>query len=189
MIQIQINNITFNVDIFDKDQFEDLGFDNEWRVQLDCWNAYLKEFDEDEGVPYAMGEDSRYYWTQGNRVHIKSADVFIAFLEFCHGSEMKHVIDVETDDIHWIFHDYYHSVRHCYGYHIEVGSYSEEETLLYGLEEAFKFNKHLPTYNYIQDLEINFYNRFARKINCLTDFWNCHIEYEKEIEDEETNSI
>ncbi len=120
---------------------------------------YEEDFDNiDEAITFFknLNED----------VEVRNPDAIISVYEYCLDNEDREFnFDVETENISWVIHDILHAIHDAGGCTIYVASEIEKERILKSLEiTKEQFPNELPDYEFLENLETSFYDRFKEHI-------------------------
>lgn len=154
-------------------------------IEESCtFGEFTKDFDWYELWQEAKEDDDKFIKLlkkqEGDTFEIRNADAIIGVYEFClENPKENFTFDVETENISWVIHDILHAQHDAGGCTIYVESSIESERIIESLRiTKEQFPNELPDWEFLDNLETEFYNRFKVRLD-LDEFKELE-EYEEE---------
>lgn len=133
----------------------------EWFYQDEGYEVY-QELDED------IDKFIEHYKSSGEKImEVRNADAIIAVYEYCLDFPDKQFnFTVRTENITWVIHDLLHAVHDAAGCTITVAAEAEKARIYESFEIcAEHFPNLLPSFEFIENLETEFFNRFKSHLD------------------------
>ena len=164
--KLELENVTIKIDPNIEEEFTG-GF--YCRVNTELFKRYFEDNDE---IPYLSEyNEDNIELLDDDYVEFSNSDAFIVFFEYLlnYLSDEKHEIEVATNEPFWVIHDYFHAKNDVASNTVYVDADIEEQRI----EQAFNYIvEHFPEenifedgYNYLEEIDSGFKNRFGRFLN------------------------